>query len=72
MKWIATSDQLPTEDDGTVAVLTRDRQILTAWATYWRGAGKGFAGWHFPHGDKKDGVEVTHWCRLPSIRRFLK
>lgn len=66
MRWVAVSESLPVEADGTVAVLCDDGAVLTAWATYWRGASSAFAEWTFPHPDDGDSA-VTHWCRLPEV-----
>lgn len=63
--WIPVSERLPTAEQGTVAVLTDDGAILTAWASYWSGARTDFAYWTFPHGDDDDSV-VTHWMPLPA------
>lgn len=68
-EWIKCSDRLPSEEQGTVAVLTRTNDVLTAWATYWHGARTDFACWTFPHGDEDEGAEVTHWTPLPELPR---
>jgi hypothetical protein len=63
-QWVAVSERLPGENQ-TVAVLTREGDTLTAWATYWHGASTGFAQWTFPHDDDADS-DVTHWAPLPQ------
>lgn len=62
-RWIPVTESLPAEDDGTVAVLTDDDQVLTARATYWYGARNDFVCWTFLHVDED--IIVTHWLRLP-------
>lgn len=61
--WIAVTDRLPEEEQGTVAVLIHGGDILTAWPTYWHGAQTGFNCWSFPY--PEEDAEVTHWCPLP-------
>ena len=65
-EWISVNQALPSDEEGTVAVLTKENDVLTAWATYWNGARSDFACWTFPHPDDDDSV-VTHWCRLPPL-----
>jgi hypothetical protein len=62
-QWIPISEQLPKEDQMTVAVLMEDRSILTGWASYWHGASNKFAQWNFPF--DVDDSTVTHWMPLP-------
>lgn len=64
--WISVNERVPTERDGTVAVLCDDGAILTAWATYWHGARHEFAQWTFPHPDDGDSA-VTHWHPLAAV-----
>ena len=65
-KWILSSERLPTESDGEVLVLMPNRSCEIAWATYWRGASNGFAGWTFRSTDFTD-TAPTHWMKLPNI-----
>ena len=65
MEWIPVAERLPSEDDGTVAVLCDDGSVLTAWATYWHGASNKFAQWTHPF--DVDDAQVTHWCPLPPL-----
>ncbi|MCY1286651.1 hypothetical protein D9M70_356270 [compost metagenome] len=65
-RWIPVSERLPTEEDGTVAVLTEAGSILTAWATYWHGARSDFAGWTFPHPGDEEEEKVVFWAPLPA------
>lgn len=66
LNWIPVSARLPSENQGTVAVLFDDGQPGVAWATYWHGAKTGFACWTFPIDDLGDGRTVTHWFVLPT------
>lgn len=70
-EWVPVAERLPSAEQGTVAVLTDDGAILTAWASYWSGARTDFACWTFPHGDDDDSV-VTHWMPLPAPPKQIK
>ncbi len=64
-EWIKCSERLPDRDQGVVAVLSVDGDILTAWASYWGGARTDFACWSFPHSED-DGTVIAHWTPLPE------
>ena len=64
-KWIAVGECLPSEEQGTVAVLFDDGQPGVGWATYWHGAKTGFACWTFPLDELGEDRTVTHWLPLP-------
>ncbi|WP_425318518.1 DUF551 domain-containing protein [Pseudomonas nitroreducens] len=66
LNWIPVSARLPSEEQGTVAVLFDDGQPGVAWASYWHGAQTGFACWTFPLDELGEGRTVTHWFALPG------
>ncbi|WP_210498742.1 DUF551 domain-containing protein [Vibrio crassostreae] len=64
--WVATSSELPEQNEGCLLFTKHSSRLFIGWASYWQPKNE-FAGFTFTHEDfEEHSNSITHWLQLPE------